>query len=225
MHIGILLVSLAASGSAIPLAHNAKGMFPSNPTVHLPTNTPKAEGEVTDMAHDDVAKPKVETYADYGTYYTNYGKYSSKEDAMTNANMAKRSKLATYTPYSTYGCYPGAPAEEEEGKIAGMKKRNYACYDSYGTYAEAVDKAGSKTDKNTAKRHEMKMHKEMIMTEHRGHDAIMQTRNVPPTTETGERKAPHETLPGGGDSKYQSYEYSLPPPLLLSTTLTERFTN
>ena len=180
-----------------------------------------------DMTHDDAANAKVETYADYGTYYTDYGKYPSREDVMTNANLAKRSKLATYTPYSTYGCYPGATAEEEdEGKAAGVEKRNYACYDSYGTYAEAVDKAGSKMDngldKNTdedmeksteknmennnnmAKRHEMKMHKEM-MTEHRGHDAMMHERNVLPTTEAGERKAPHETLPGGG-GKYQSYE-------------------
>lgn len=92
------------------------------------------------MGHE-IAQPKVETYASYGTYYTDYGKYPSKD-----ANMGKK----------------------------------------------------------MARRHTMNTHEDM-MPENRDEDAMMQKRDMPPTTDTGDRKAPHETLPTG-DNKYHAYE-------------------
>ncbi|EFQ91714.1 hypothetical protein CFE70_007644 [Pyrenophora teres f. teres 0-1] len=214
MHLAVVLIGLAVFGAAIPLPHDM------------------TDGEAMDMAHD-TAQPKVETYAEYGAYYTDYGNYASK-DAKTDQSLAKRTKLATYTPYSNYGCYPGASAEE----VANMKKRGYSCYDSYGAYSEAVDKEGSKMDKMDmdkmdkmmARRHMMITHEEMMMkgdgdadnammmTENGDQDnsmmmegdsndsgTMMQKRDIPLATDTEERKAPHESLPDN-DNKYQIYD-------------------
>ena len=147
----------------------------------------------------DTAQPKVETYASYGTYYTDYGKYPST-DATTKLNPTKRIDFASYTPYGTYSCYPGASPQE----AADLKKRGYTCYNTYGTYPEAVDKQGSNMDKLMARRHAMNSNKDMV-PENRDEDAMMQKRDMPPTTDTGGRKAPHETLPAG-DGKYHAYK-------------------
>ncbi|KAF7448536.1 hypothetical protein A1F99_079000 [Pyrenophora tritici-repentis] len=109
MHPAALLISLAGFAAAVPLPHDM------------------TDGQAMNMAHDAV-QPKVETYAEYGAYYTDYGNY-----AKTDQGVAKRTKMATYTPHSNYGCYPGASVED----VTNMKKRGYSRYDSHGTYPEA----------------------------------------------------------------------------------------
>ncbi|KAI1516880.1 hypothetical protein L13192_06075 [Pyrenophora tritici-repentis] len=198
MHPAALLISLAGFAAAVPLPHDM------------------TDGQAMNMAHDAV-QPKVETYAEYGAYYTDYGNY-----AKTDQGVAKRTKMATYTPHSNYGCYPGASVED----VTNMKKRGYSRYDSHGTYPEAVDDEGGKmdTDKMMARRHMKMTHEEMMKMMKDNGDAddtmmtkgdsdnddnddgtMMQKRDMPSTSDTGERKAPHESLPDN-DDKYHIYD-------------------